>query len=147
MASQLYDYRKKANWAHLTLGLCNIHFDVVGFVRVFPFFSSEYPLCNTNDFTCSDHQCIPYLARCDLIQDCYTGSDEAMCGKTINLCMTSLLCFWTDYVLQLFKEPIHPLVCLPDSKSTIRPKCHLHLVQKQRVSSNAKDIINSTIHC
>ena len=129
----------------------NLDVCVWSFVSFFIY--SEYPSCNTDDFTCSDHQCILNSARCDLIQDCYTGSDEAMCGgKTINLCIIFLACLWTVCVLQfcinIGKKLIH---WYTRSKSTI--KWPFHLVLKQWVSSKDKElvtqryIVNSTTNC
>ena len=40
-----------------------------------------YPTCHVDEFACSNGQCIASTARCDLVGDCVTNSDEEMCGK------------------------------------------------------------------
>ena len=41
----------------------------------------ELPVCNYAEFTCSNNRCIPQDKVCDLVDDCWDGSDENDCGK------------------------------------------------------------------
>lgn len=40
-----------------------------------------YPTCTNEEFGCDDGLCIPQSKACDLIEDCFDGSDERGCGK------------------------------------------------------------------
>ena len=43
----------------------------------------EYPECTDQEFECNSGQCISAVKRCDGINDCFDGFDEAeeLCGK------------------------------------------------------------------
>lgn len=40
---------------------------------------SSVPICNIGEFSCSDGRCLPLKLRCNGVNDCSDGSDEA-CG-------------------------------------------------------------------
>lgn len=51
---------------------------IVASAQSINFFTST---CFSNQFTCSNLQCIPENKRCDNHNDCTDGSDEKECGK------------------------------------------------------------------
>lgn len=41
----------------------------------------DYRLCDADQFTCDNHQCIPEKNHCDGTPDCFDRSDEIDCSK------------------------------------------------------------------
>ena len=41
--------------------------------------------CTSNQFTCSNGQCVPSSSRCNNVRECTDGSDESNCGNIQNI--------------------------------------------------------------
>ena len=41
----------------------------------------EFPDCDTSEYRCANHQCIPKSGRCNGKMECRDGTDENDCGN------------------------------------------------------------------
>ena len=72
--------------------------------------------CSSNQFTCTDGECVAGNARCNDIRECKDGSDETNCGKENSILNIFNNCFneTITNLLPIFILPkVVPIINLP----------------------------------
>eukprot|EP00116_Pleurobrachia_bachei_P003322 sb/3463584/ len=101
----------------------DVSIDDVGFHRCFT--GSEE--CMADEFTCASGQCIPLSGLCNLVPDCFDGSDEATCPGNCNFedgstCGWSLDAAYDDFNWLIGQGPTGSYGTGPDADHTLGTK-------------------------